>query len=114
MNTDPVIEGLVTDLIDEVMVFNEEIQTIKKPSQKQNCITTHAIIWCILKKRVRITEERNDGRTTKDTIRRSRYETTSRYCCYRITGIGYWDYITNTILYDWIINEVHTILFHYR
>ncbi len=31
---DPVIEGLVNDLIDEVMVFNEEIQTIKKPNLK--------------------------------------------------------------------------------
>ncbi len=32
IDTDPVIEGLVNDLIDEVMVFNQEVQTIKKPN----------------------------------------------------------------------------------
>lgn len=34
IDQDPVIEGLVSDLIDEVMVKNEQIQTIQKPNSK--------------------------------------------------------------------------------
>jgi 4-aminobutyrate aminotransferase-like enzyme len=34
IDQDPIIEGLVSDLIDEVMVKNEQIQTIQKPNSK--------------------------------------------------------------------------------
>ncbi len=34
IDQDPVIEGLVNDLIDEVMVKNQQIQTIQKPNSK--------------------------------------------------------------------------------
>jgi 4-aminobutyrate aminotransferase-like enzyme len=34
IDQDPVIEGLVNDLIDEVMVFNQEIQSVKNPSHQ--------------------------------------------------------------------------------
>jgi len=34
IDQDPVVEGLIQDLVDEVMVFNNEIQTIQKPNAK--------------------------------------------------------------------------------
>ena len=34
IDSDPVIEGLLNDLIDEVMVFNQDIQTVQKPNPK--------------------------------------------------------------------------------